>query len=439
MSRNVGPKRIAAACLLAVIAACGRVVPVDEPATEPQTGAWQAIITVPGGEIETSFELEQDDTGYHASLVNGQERIRIDEVTFADGELVLRFPVFNNEIRAQFDGESLQGSLTLIKRFGTTQTLPFRAMRGTEHPHAAAEEPAREDLSGRWAVHFVSEDGSVSPSIGEFAQRGSRLFGTFVNPDGDHRYLAGHVDGSDFELSTFDGAHAFLFTGSIENGAIVDADFWSGDTWHQTWSAHRDDDVTLPDAFDRNHLRDGFDSLEFEFPNQDGEPISMADSDFAGKVCIVMLGGTWCPNCNDEARFMSALHAQYRTKGLEVIALMFEHFEEHAVAAEQVRRFRDKHGIEFHTLIAGISDKADAADKLPALESVFAFPTTIFIDRQGKVRTIHSGFSGPGTGKYHEQLKARFEDIVADLLAEQLTEDPEETAETDAAEDEQQL
>jgi len=433
MSRNVGWKRIAAACLLAAVAACERVLPVDEPATEPPTGTWQAIITVPGGEIETSFELEQDATGYHASLVNAQERIRIDEVTFADGELVLRFPVFNNEIRAQFDGESLQGSLTLIKRFGTTQDLPFRATAGTEHPHATAEEPAKVDLSGRWAVQFVSEDGSVSPSIGEFAQRGSRLFGTFVNPDGDHRYLAGHVDGSRFELSTFDGAHAFLFSGAVQNGEIVGADFWSGDAWHQTWSAHRDDYASLPDAFDRTHLREGYESLEFEFPNQDGESISFAGSDFDGKVCVVMLAGTWCPNCNDEARFMNAMHEQYREQGLEVIALMFEHFEDHAVAAERVSHFRDKHEIEFHTLIAGISDKADAAEKLPALESVFAFPTTIFIDRQGKVRKIHSGFSGPGTGKYHEELKVRFEDIVVDLLAEQVPEDAGESVEMDAA------
>jgi hypothetical protein len=69
-------------------------------------------------------------------------------------------------------------------------------------------------------------------------------------------------------------------------------------------------------------------------------------------------------------------------------------------------------------LIAGISDKDEAAKKLPMLERVYAFPTTIFIDRRGQVRKIHSGFSGPATGEHYAQLVDEFKRTLDQLLAE---------------------
>lgn len=393
--------------------------PVEQiTTTDLPTGYWQAAITLPGGDIETGIEIAEDDGSYSVSLVNGQERVLIDDVRYLDGELVLRFPAFNNEIRAVLTDGSLKGALTLIKRFGATQEMPFAATPGGA---ATAEEGAQanHDMSGRWAVRFHDSDGSDSSSIGEFAQRGSRLFGTFLNPNGDHRFLAGHVRGDDFHLSTFDGSHAFIFSGSINGeGKIVNADFWSGTSWHQKWSGERNDSVELPDAFSRTFLNPGYDRFEFSFPNEGGVVISIDDERFQDKVVMVSLAGTWCPNCNDEAAFLAPFHKQYRDRGLEVVSLMFEHFEDATVASEQVRLFRDKHGIEYDTLIAGISDKAEAGKTLPALSSVLAFPTTIFIDRSGRVRQIHTGFTGPGTGEHYVALQSQFTALVTELLAE---------------------
>ncbi|MGI9262246.1 MAG: TlpA disulfide reductase family protein [Woeseiaceae bacterium] len=393
--------------------------PVEEvTSTDLPTGYWQAAITLPGGDIETGIEIAEDDGNYSASLVNGQERVLIDDVRYLDGELVLRFPAFNNEIRAMLSDGELNGDLTLVKRFGATQAMPFTATPGGAAT-AAPGAQANHDLSGRWAVRFHEPDGSDSASIGEFAQRGSRLFGTFLNPNGDHRFLAGHVRGDDFHLSTFDGSHAFIFSGSINgDGEIVNADFWSGTSWHQQWSAERNDSVELPDAFSRTFLKPGYDRFEFSFPNEAGDVVSIDDERFKAKVLMVSLAGTWCPNCNDEAAFLAPFHKQYRDQGLEVVGLMFEHFEDATIASEQVRLFRDKHDIEYDTLIAGISDKTEAGKVLPALSSVLAFPTTIFIDRSGRVRQIHTGFTGPGTGEHYVQLQSQFTELVTELLAE---------------------
>jgi hypothetical protein len=47
-----------------------------------------------------------------------------------------------------------------------------------------------------------------------------------------------------------------------------------------------------------------------------------------------------------------------------------------------------------------------------------AFPTTIFIGRDGKVRKVHPGFDGPGTGKHHEDYKREFDAIIEELVKE---------------------
>jgi thiol-disulfide isomerase/thioredoxin len=390
-----------------------------------QTGYWQATITLPGGDIETGIEISRAGEVYQTSLVNGQERVRINDVSFLDGELLLRFPAFNNEIRATLIDGKLVGELTIVGRFGKTQVMPFSAMPGNQRNREGSDAPMH-DMSGRWQVRFHEPDGTDSPSVGEFAQRGSRLFGTFLTPNGDFRFLAGHVLGNGFKLSTFDGAHAFLFSGEIgDTGDIQNASFWSATSWHQNWSATRNEDIKLPDAFQRTFLKPGYDTFEFEFPDPAGVVVSLADDKFAGKVVLITIAGTWCPNCNDEAAFMAPLHKEYRDQGLEVVALMFEHFEEQDIAAEQVLRFREKFDIEYDTLIAGISDKTAASEVLPALSAVLAYPTTIFTDRGGRVRQIHTGFSGPGTGEHYEQLQQEFRSLITTLLAE-----PEDLIET---------
>lgn len=53
------------------------------------------------------------------------------------------------------------------------------------------------------------------------------------------------------------------------------------------------------------------------------------------------------------------------------------------------------------------------------LPIVLAFPTTIFVDRAGAVRRIHTGFNGPGTGSYYTQFVEEFNQQKEELLAEQ--------------------
>ena len=86
-----------------------------------------------------------------------------------------------------------------------------------------------------------------------------------------------------------------------------------------------------------------------------------------------------------------------------------------------LQSFFDHFDISYPVLFSGVAaSDANLTQKVfPDLpEKINAFPTTIFVDKQGYVRKIHSGINGPATGKYYDQFKEEFKDIVNGLLAE---------------------
>jgi peroxiredoxin len=254
--------------------------------------------------------------------------------------------------------------------------------------------------------------------VGEFSQSHDTVTGTFLTATGDHGYLAGQMRGDELSLSTFDGENAYLYHAKVTADGSLAGDFWYGLSGHERWTARRDADAALPDAYSLTTLRAGAKRFEFSFPDLSGRTVSASDPQFKGKVLIVTLAGSWCPNCHDEAAFLAPLYREYRGKGVEIVALMFEHVDDPVRAVAATSRFRELYGIEYATLIAGVSDKDEAGKKVPALSGVVAFPTTMFIDRRGRVRKIHTGFSGPATGAHYSALTQEFKDELDRLLAE---------------------
>ncbi len=52
------------------------------------------------------------------------------------------------------------------------------------------------------------------------------------------------------------------------------------------------------------------------------------------------------------------------------------------------------------------------------LNGISSFPTTIFIDKKGMVRKIHTGFYGPGTGDYYADYVKETEAFLNLLISE---------------------
>ncbi len=297
----------------------------------------------------------------------------------------------------------------------TDYILPFRAVFNETHRFSKNPRQDVSDISGKYSVYFL-QGTDTSHAVGLFEQSGSLLTGTFMTPTGDYRFLEGEIDGKNLYLSAFDGEHAFLFEAEIKENQLT-GEFWSGKTWHTTWIGTMDDNASLPDPQSMTYLKEGIDRLAFSFPNLDGDRVSLADEKFKDKVVIVQIFGTWCPNCMDETRFLANFYDRNRDNGLEIIGLAFENKDDFDYALKRVRKVVDIMNVNYDFLIAG-PRKIGVEKALPMLSNFRSYPTTIFIDRKGKVRRIHAGFSGPGTGKYYEKFTEDFELYVKGLLNE---------------------
>jgi peroxiredoxin len=405
-----------------VLCACQRSEAPATPAADVNNGVkmgtYRVVLQTPGGELPFGLELAQKDSKPVGYLINGPERLLLNEVQIAGSHLEIRMPGYENVLKADAAGNELQGEIFLVKPNEKNQHVPLRATLGDTYRFFKTPASDNADVSGRWAVKFIDDSGTPEVALGEFSQSHDAVSGTILTTTGDHRYLAGQVKGDELYLSTFDGAHVFLYKAKITADGGLDGDWWSGLAYHEKWIGKRDAAAQLPDAYGVTAMRAGVKQFDFAFPDLDGKTVSSKDPQFRGKVLIVALAGSWCPNCHDEAAFLEPLYKDYRGRGLEIVSLQFEHFGDFPRAAEATKRFRQHYGIEYTTLIAGISDKDEAGKKLPMLQSFVAFPTTVFIDRKGNVRKIHTGYTGPATGDHYVQFVTEVKSTLDQLLAE---------------------
>jgi len=385
-------------------------------------GIWRATLkTSSGAEIPFNFEVSDSANRIILDVINGEERFRVNEISKVSDSIFIQMPLFDSEIRAKIKNGTLNGQW--IKHFAdSSEVMMIEAKKGYSWRFFKANTKPEFVVTGRWSVTFLdAKTGKSIPALGEFTQQNGRLLGTFLTSTGDYRFLEGTVSDNRIYLSCFDGSHAFLFTGKIlDNNTIVNGNFYSGLNSVQTWTAKRDEKAILPDAYSLTALKDGFEKIDFSFPDLKGKKVSLSDSKFKNKIVLVQFFGSWCPNCMDETAFLVPFYKKYQEKGLEIVALAYERSTDYERSKRNVISLRDRFAVPYDMLITGYTnDKAEVAKSLPMLKSFMGFPTLIIIDKKGKVRKIHTGFSGPGTGIHYEDFKREFEKIIDNLLFEE--------------------
>lgn len=388
---------------------------------DPEPGRWHAELTSPGGPLPFGLDIQRTEAGLETWIVNGSERIPIPISSTKSGVLTLDLPHYQSRIEAVLtaDGRSLSGTWQKVGA-GTQRTqMSFNAKWGDapRFAHGGEDASSAKSLAARWLVRFSS---SATPAVGLFTARADgTAHGTFLTSLGDYRYLEGSFRKERLQLSCFDGAHAFLFDAKLTQEGHLAGDFWSRDTWHETWTAEPDAEATLPDPFGISNWKDSvsLDELSFFNPST-GKDASLGDKEFAGSVRLIQLFGTWCPNCHDEAPFLAELWGTYHKQGLQIVGLAFEHSGDQTQDSKQVTRFCEKHAIPFPVLLGGTSDKAEATKSFRGLDRVIAYPTVLFVDSVGRVRYVHTGFTGPAAGALHEREKERFHELIRELLVE---------------------
>lgn len=349
-------------------------------------------------------------------IYNAEEIIPIDEVLYFNDSIRINFPIYEGYIVGKFDNGTISNAKYIKESLD--RIVPVK-ISYDENKRFLNTKPATASANGIWEILFTEDDNSTFMGKGIFKQENNTLSGTIRTTTGDYRYLEGVVSGNDFKLSVFDGAHAFLFTAKI-NGNAMQGEFYSGNHYKATFTAKKNDAYELPDENNLTFIKEGYDGLDFSFPDLNGQTISLKDERYRNKVVIVQIMGSWCPNCLDESKYYSQYYKNNNDTNLEFIALAFEYAKTEEKAISGLKRLKDRVGIEYPILLAqyGTSDKEEAQKKLPMLNHILSYPTTIFIDKKRKVRKIHTGFNGPATEDKYIEFKKEFKTFVNGLLEE---------------------
>lgn len=383
-----------------------------------EEGSWRAVMQLQGQQLPFNLDIEKTESGqYIFYLINADERLKLDEVYWKGDSLNIPLYIFDASLRLKrLDPNHLSGYY--IKHDADNYQLPIEARPGKGRFEVDGE---AQNLSGKWEMQIVDREGKNTKAVGVFeTQANGKLTGSILTATGDYRFLEGTVANNKLFLSTFDGAHAYLMQADIEpeTQAIENGEFWSGKGGFYTFSGQKNEQASLADPDKLTYLKEGYERLDFRFPNLEGEMVGLTDPRFLDKVVIVQLFGTWCPNCMDETLFLADWYKENSSRGVEIVGLAYEAKDDFDYAVKRVQRMIDKMKPGYPFLIAGTNDKEEAAKTLPMLNQVVAFPTMIILDRKGNIAYIHTGFSGPGTGVYYQDFVTSFNTKMDRLLSE---------------------
>ncbi|MEL7531737.1 MAG: TlpA disulfide reductase family protein [Bacteroidota bacterium] len=411
-------KKIISLTILSLMLACAGEKTTSMAQTELAAGEYRLELQLTSEQtLPFELSLQKDADQWRAIIHNAAENIEVDEVLLTADSLFIRMPVFDSEFRLAIESEQqLSGAFYNYSR-GLDYQIPAKMFAAAQARFTTAQ--PNFEIDGNWEAVFSDELEDEYPAVGVFKQEADYVSGTFLTETGDYRFLEGAVNGDKLQLACFDGAHAFLFEGAME-GDTLRGTFWSGNHWQEPFWMVKNPEASLRSPEELTYLKEGYDKLSFSFPDLAGKPVSLSDQGFQDKVVLIQIMGSWCPNCLDETQLYKQWYERYHEQGLEIVALAFERSRgDLGLAQRNVQRLVDKLELAYPFLIANAdNDKAAAAAKLPMLNAILSYPTSIYIDRKGEIRRIHTGFNGPGTGDIYLRYREDYEGFIEKLLAE---------------------
>jgi peroxiredoxin len=371
-------------------------------------GRWEATVVVNGVDIPFLFEIETRNGQPSGSFFNGERRIRSTASRITENGVVLTFAQYASTLELSANGETLAGEY----RRGTRTPYPFKATR--ERNAAAAK--AGPSIDGTWIVQAKSSKGETAWRF-IARQNGGAVSASILRVDGDTGTLTGSYRDGRYVLSHFSGARPLLLeVFPREDGTITLRQNLKTELKAIKETDTRARDIGTPtDPSRHTSVMNPAEPLRFSFPDLSGRIVSNTDPRFAGKVVLVNISGSWCPNCHDEAPFLGTLFDKYRGRGLEIVTLSFEEPDQLANPA-RLRAFIDTYGLKYTVLLAGEPEQLQ--ERIPQAVNLNAFPTTFVLGRDGRVRSVHAGFPSPGSGEFYKKAERELTAEVERLLAE---------------------
>lgn len=418
--------RIGVKGLLAAVLFSSNVLAVEKKPLFLKEGVWRGVFTVNEANVPFNFELKGKDAEHAVfTLINGNRRDEFKVKRLTDDSLFIKMNTYDAALFAKIESDGrLTGEYrSLVPNF-RGNALPFVAEAGRKYRFV---EPGKDikpayDLSGKWELQIYSKEPTPN-RIGLLKQEGNKLTGVIMSVVGDSRELEGTVQGNEFELSGFTGPSPIYIKGKINDDQSFTGELSLGIYNNVKFDGAKNAQAELPDPYKLTYLKEGYKKLDFTLPDLNGRTVSLSDAKYKGKVVIVEIIGTWCPNCTDQTAFLAPWFKKNKARGVEAIAIGFEQKDDLEYARYTLGKLKDKYAIEYDILFGGIADKKVASEKLPALNRMMAFPTTIIIDRNGDVRQIHTGYTGEVTGKYFKSYVEKWNEDLNALIAEPAPQD----------------
>jgi len=353
------------------------------------------------------------------TIKNANEKMVADRIVERGDSLLVYLPFFEGLFKLKKSPTGFKG-IWNKKTIKGDQFMPITIDKGTKRLILNGSDH-KFNVTGRWNVQFVNDKQEKSTAMGEFKQVGNKLTGSFLTPTGDYRFLEGIVAGDSLQMTTFDGSHAFFFSAHIKNGNTLEQGVYaSGPTYLERWTAIRDEKMVLDESSAAFQLKGTMNKLDFSFPDLDSNLVSINDDRFKNKVVVIQIMGSWCPNCMDETAFLSKYFNENHQRGVEFIGLAYEYTKDFSRSQKSLSYFKNRFSVKYPILITGVSssDEMRTEKTLPQMTEIIAFPSMIFIGRDGTVRKTHAGYSGPATGIHHQVFQKEFSEIIDALLAE---------------------
>jgi thiol-disulfide isomerase/thioredoxin len=381
------------------------------------TGTWEGNATVHGQQVPVNLEITGSINNLHAALRNGPESSPASSAVFTGDHLLITFNYYAKTIDATLENGQLSGS------FGTAKTrYPISlSLQGAVSGHNGS---TTQNILGDWEVATNSAKGEAAWQLRVEAQPGSSdVKAVIQRVDGDTGSLYGQWSGQSYKISHFSAAGPALYSLTPQaDGTLLVSNMLRADVnEQQNLVARRPAQAraaALPgptDPTQQTTVKDPSARFAFSFPDLSGKVISNTDPQFDGKVVIVAIGGSWCPNCHDEAPFLESLYKQFHGQGLEIVNLSFEEADQ-LKDPQRLRAFIARYGLTYTVLVAGETEQLN--EKIPQGVNLNCWPTSFFLGRDGRVKEIHAGFAGPANPPAHEALVHEVTELVEQLLAE---------------------
>ena len=392
-------------------------------AASPVDGLWDAVVVAGGTEIPFRFEIATTGSEIQGSFFEGDRKIGSTSGSFADGSLKLEYDFLNTTLELRLTGEAMTGTYRNNRAGARPQDVRMRRFA----PTAIADDNTP-SLAGTWEMRRNADEVTAPRDTRTWhvflRQSGAEVSGTILRVDGDTGTLVGHWQNGKLTLSHFAGERPNLFEATVDPDGTL-AVTLNGNAHYRvvrSGEARAKGIPEPPDPSRYTNVKDPSTPFHFAFPDLTGKVVSDADAQLRGKVMILAIGGSWCPNCHDEAPFLSELYRDYRGRGLEIVGLMFENDPDPKVARPRVQSFIKRYAAQYPMLIAGTTQPSPTskviAEALPQLVNFGAYPTTIVLGRDGRVRNVHAGFPSAATGAEHTRHKQEVRELIERLLSE---------------------